>query len=138
MNGHVILQNQSSTENRKNTNFFEKQNWFGAVHPNLQIDAKLDYMMSRVLLDMDRKSLSINEKHCDLDRHLIQTAFILLIQKFPLVGYIGTGQRNTFAKLKISKIISIFNCKTVSSPLYVLENQCFERIPIHYQKNFNS
>ena len=28
---------------------FRKQNWFGAVHPNVEIDAKLDYMISRVL-----------------------------------------------------------------------------------------
>ena len=52
---------------------------------------------------------------------------------FPLIAYIITGQRNTFATLKSSNVISFFQCKTVSSPLYVLENQCFERIPIFYQ-----
>ena len=39
-----------------------KQNWFGAVHPNSKIDAKLDYMVSRVLLEMDHTSLSIYKK----------------------------------------------------------------------------
>ena len=61
-----------------------------------------------------------------------QTAFILLTQKFPLVGYI-TEQRQTFATLKSQNIISLFQCKVVSSPLYVLENQCLIRISIYYQ-----
>ena len=91
-------------------------------------------MISRVLLEMDQTNLNIYKKKlCDLDRDLKRTAFILLTQKFPLVGYIITGQRNTFATLKSQKVISLFQCKVVSSPLYVLENQCFERIPIYYQ-----
>ena len=62
-----------------------------------------------------------------------QTAFILLTQKFLLVGYIITGQRHTFATLESQNLISLFQCKVVSSPLYLIENQCFERIPIYYQ-----
>ena len=106
---------------------------FGAVHPNVQIAAKLDNMISRILLEMDQTSLNIYRKLCDLDRELKQTAFFLMTLKFPLVGYIITGQRNTFATLKCQNVISLFQCKVVSSPLYVLENQCFERIPIYYQ-----
>ena len=68
-----------------------------------------------------------------LDRDHKQTAFIHLTQTFPLVGHVITGQRNTFATLESSNIISIFQSKVVSSPLYVLENQRFERIPIFYQ-----
>ena len=56
-----------------------------------------------------------------------------MTQKFPLVGYIITGQRHTFATLKSQNVISLFQCKVVSLPLYVLENQCFERNPIYYQ-----
>ena len=77
--------------------YFKKQNWFGAVHTNVQIDAKLDYMINRVLLEMDHTSLIVYTKLCDLDRDLKQTAFILLTQNFPLVGYIIRGQRHTFA-----------------------------------------
>ena len=44
-----------------------------------------------------------------------------------------TGQRHTFATLKSCNLISLIQCKLVSSLLYVLENQCFERIPIYYQ-----
>ena len=62
-----------------------------------------------------------------------QTAFIFLTQKFPLVGYIITGQRHIFATLKSQNSISLYQYKVVSSPLYVLENKCFERIPIYYQ-----
>ena len=112
---------------------FRKQNWFGTVHPNVQIDAKLDYMISRVSLEMDQTNLNVYKKLCDLDRDLKQTAFILLTQKFPLVGHIITGQRHTFATLKSQNVISLFQCEVVSSPLYVLENHCFERIPIYYQ-----
>ena len=43
-------------------------------------------MISRVLLEMDQTSLNIHKKLCELDRDLKQTAFILLTQKFPLVG----------------------------------------------------
>ena len=47
--------------------------------------------------------------------------------------YVIKGQRNTFATLKRSGAISLFQGRTVSSPLFVLDNQCFERIPIFYQ-----
>ena len=57
----------------------------------------------------------------------------MLIRKFPLVGYVITEQRITFATLKSQNVISLFQCKTVSSPLCVLKDQCFERIPIYYQ-----
>ena len=82
---------------------------------------------------MDQTSMNIYKKRCDIDRDLKQTAFILLTQKFLLVGYIITGQRHTFATLKSQNVISLFQCKVVSSPLYVLENQCFERVPLYYQ-----
>ena len=82
---------------------------------------------------MDRTSVNIYKKICDLDRDLKQTAIILLTQNFPLVGYVITGQRHTFATLKSQYVISLFQCKVVSSPFYVLENQCFKRIPIYYQ-----
>ena len=62
-----------------------------------------------------------------------QTTLILLAQKFPLVGYNITRQRHTFATLKSQNVISLFQYKVVLSPLYVLENQCFDRIPIYYQ-----
>ena len=85
-------------------------------------------MISRALLEMGQVYQFI--KLCYLDCGLKQTAFILLTQKFPLFGYVITGERNTFATLKSSNVISIFQGKTVSSPLYILENQFFERIPI--------
>ena len=90
-------------------------------------------MVIRVLLEMDHTSLSIYKKLGNLDRDLEQTAFILSTKKFPLVAYVITGQRHTFATLYSSNVFSLFQCKVVLSPLYVLENQCFERIPIFYQ-----
>ena len=36
---------------------------------------------------------------------------------------INTGQRHIFATLKNQNVISLFQCKVVSSSLYVLENQ---------------
>ena len=82
---------------------------------------------------MDQISLYIYKKLCDLDRDLKQAAFNLLTQKIPLIGYIVTGQQHTFATFKSQNITSLFQYKVVSTPLYVLENQCFERIPIYYQ-----
>ena len=38
--------------------------------------------------------------------------------------------------MKFSKVIPLFQFKTVSSPLHVLENQCFEHIPVFYQNEF--
>ena len=49
---------------------------------------------------MDQTSLYIYKKFCVSDCDLKQTAFNLLTQKFPLVGYIITGQRHTFVTLK--------------------------------------
>ena len=118
--GFVIPQESQLYHKSENYQLFRKQNCFGAFHPNVQIDSKLDYMISRVLLEMDQTGLNIYKKLCDLDRDLKQTAFILLTQKFPLVGYIITGQRHTVATLKSQNVISLFQCKVVSSALYVI------------------
>ena len=69
---------------------------------------------------MDHTRLNVYKSLCDLDRDLKQTAFILLKQNFRLVGYVITGQRHTFATFKSQNVISLFHCKVVSSPLYVL------------------
>ena len=71
-------------------------------------------LASQVLLEMEHTCLSIYTKLCDLDRDLKQTAFILLTQKFSIVGFVITGQRHTFATLKSSNVISLFQCKAVS------------------------
>ena len=102
---------------------FRKRNWFSAVHPNVQINAKLDYMINTALLEMDHTSLQK------------QTAFNLLTHKYPLVGYIITGQQNNFATLNICNVISLFQCKTLSAPFYVRKNLNFEGIIIVYQNN---
>ena len=130
--GYVIPQESQLYQSEKYY-FFRKQNWFGYDRPNVQIDCKLDYMISRVLLKMDHTCLNFYQKLCNLDRDWKQTTFILITQKFPSVGYIITGKRHTFATLKRQNVISLLQCKIVSSPLYVLENQCFERILIYYQ-----
>ena len=58
-NGYVIPKETQLYRKSEKFELFCKQNWFGAVHPNVQIDAKLDYMISRVLLEMDQTSLNI-------------------------------------------------------------------------------
>ena len=100
--GYVIPQESQLYHKSEKYELFRKQNWFGAVHPNVQIDAKLDYMISRVLLEMDQTSLNIYKKLCNSDRDLKENAFILLTQKSPLVGYIITGQRHTFVTLEFT------------------------------------
>ena len=88
---YVIRQESQLYHKSKKYELLRKQNWFGAVQPNVQTDAKLDYMIIRILLEMDQTSLNIYKKLCDLDRDFKQTAFILLTRKFPLNGYIITG-----------------------------------------------
>ena len=108
--GHVIPQESKMYRKLVRYKLFRKQNWFGVVLPNLQIDAKLDYLISRVLLEIDQTGLNIYKKLCDLDHYLQQTAFSLLTQNFPSVGYVITGQRNTFGTLKSKNVISLFRC----------------------------
>ena len=81
--GYVIPQESQLYQKSEKYELFSKQKWFGVVQSIVQIDAKLGYMISRVLLEMDQTSLSIYKKLCDSDRDLKQTAFILLTQKFP-------------------------------------------------------
>ena len=102
---YVIPQESPVYQKSKKYEFFCKQNWFGAVHPNAQFHAKLDYKISRVQLEMSHTSLCISKNPCNLGCDLKQTAFILLTQKLPLVGYINTGQQNTFATLTNSNLI---------------------------------
>ena len=82
-------------------------------------------------------SLNIYKKLCDLDRDLKQIAFKLLNTKITpsRLYYYRTykPEINTIATLKSQNVISLYQCKTVQSPLYVLKDQCFERIPTYYQ-----
>ena len=61
-NGYVIPQESPVYRKSEKYEIFRKQNWFGAVHLIVQIDAKLDYMVSQVLLETDHTSLSIYKK----------------------------------------------------------------------------
>ena len=74
--GYVIPQESQLYHKSEKYELFRKQSSFGAVNPNVQIDTKLDFMISRVLLEMDQTSLNIYRKLCDLDRDLKNTAFI--------------------------------------------------------------
>ena len=61
-NGYVNPQESPVYRKYEKNELFRKQIWFGAVHPNVQIDAKLEYMASRVLLAMDHTSLFFYKK----------------------------------------------------------------------------
>ena len=47
-NCYVILQKIPVYRKSEKYELFRKQNWFGAVHPRVQIQSKLDYMISRI------------------------------------------------------------------------------------------
>ena len=66
-NGYVVAQDHRSIKIRKSIKFFRKQNLFGAQHSNIQKDAKLNYLISRVMLELDHTSLSFLKELCDLD-----------------------------------------------------------------------
>ena len=110
-NGYIIPQESPVYGKSEKYELFRKQNYFGVVAPNVQIDAEFDNMVSRILFELEQRSLFLYKKLCDLDRDLKQTAFILLTQKFTLGGYVITGQRHRFATLKNSNFISLFQCK---------------------------
>ena len=76
-NGYVIPQESSVYRKSQKYELFRKQNLFRAVHSNEQIDAKFDHMVSRVLLKMDHRRISVYKKLCDLDGYLKQTAIFL-------------------------------------------------------------
>ena len=81
-NGYVIPQESQADPKSEKYELFKKQKWFDAVHPyNVQIVAKLDYVISRVLPEMVHTSLSRYKKLCDLDRDLKQTALMILTLK---------------------------------------------------------
>ena len=58
--GYVTPQESQLYCKSEKYELFRKQNWFGAVvHPDVQIDTKLDCMISRILLELDHISSSI-------------------------------------------------------------------------------
>ena len=61
-NGYVIPHETPVYPKPKKYELFREQIWFGAVNPNVQIVANLDYIFSRVLLELDHTSLSIYKK----------------------------------------------------------------------------
>ena len=65
--GFVIPQESPVYNKSENYKFFNKQCWFGVIHPTVQNDAILDYTISGVLLEMDQKSLSFYMTLCNLN-----------------------------------------------------------------------
>ena len=61
--GYVIPQVSKLYHKSEKYELLRKQNWFDAVHPNVQIEAKLEYMISRVMLEMDHTDLIIYIKN---------------------------------------------------------------------------
>ena len=57
--GYIIPQKSPVYRKSEKIEFFRKQKWFHAVDPNVQRAAKLDYMISQALLEMEHTSLSI-------------------------------------------------------------------------------
>ena len=56
-NGYVIPKESSVYRKSENHELFRKRNLFCVVHPKVQIDAKLDYMICTVLLEMEHAIL---------------------------------------------------------------------------------
>ena len=91
--GYVISQESSVYRKSEKHEIFRKRNLFCAVHSNVQIDAKLDYMIRKVLLEMEHTSLQK------------QTAFITSHKNFHLSDTLSQDSKKMFATLKSSKFI---------------------------------
>ena len=83
-NDNVIPQESKVYRKPEWYKLFRKESWFGAVHPNIQIDAKIDYAITRVLKSQQRTSLSFYKRLRDLGRNLKQTAFFTHTKVSPL------------------------------------------------------
>ena len=57
--GYIIPQESSVYRKSEKYELLRKQYWFSVVHPIVQIDPKLDFMVSRVLLEINHTSLFI-------------------------------------------------------------------------------
>ena len=134
-NGYVIPQESQVYRKSEKFELFKKQNWFCWWTPEFtdKCWTRL-YEYPSLSWDGPKRVSSYMQKLCNLDRDLKQTAFVLKTQKFRLVAYVITGQRNTFTTLKSSIVFSFFQCTTVSSTVYVLEDQFYARIPIFFSK----
>ena len=131
-NGYVIPQESQVYRKSEKYENFRKQKWFGAVHPNVQIDAKLDYMIQRVLVEMNQTSLSIYKKIWRSRSQFKTDRFYIVNTK---IFISGIYRHRTAKHICNTNVFSLIQFKTVSSLHYVLENQCFERIPVFYQSN---
>ena len=107
--------------------------YFGAIHFDIHLDMKLDYIISRIFQEMTLSELETLHQLCELERTHILQSLALAVLKIPYAGYLLSGNRSDFFDYE-GNILWFYICTKKVSPLYVFEDKlCYKRIPIFYK-----
>ena len=95
--------------------------YFGAIHYDIHLDMKLDYMISRVFQEMSLSEVETLHQLCELERTQILQSLELAVLKIPYAGYLLSGNRSNFRDYD-GNILWFYTCTKKVSPLYVFED----------------
>ena len=90
---------------------------------------KNNFVMYRNEKKSAHKETETRTKQCETERLLRFTIITLAMQDPTMAGYLLTGKRNQFLKMEGS-IAWLYECKNAISPLRIMENVCYDKIPI--------
>ena len=68
--------------------------YFGAIHFDIHLDMKLDYMISRIFQEMSLSELETLHQLCELERTQILQSLALAVLKIPYGGYFLSGNKS--------------------------------------------
>ena len=68
----------------------------GIIHYDIQLNMKLDYIISRIFQEMSLSELETLHQLCELERTHILQSLALAVLKIPYAGYLLSGNRSNF------------------------------------------
>ena len=95
---------------------------FGAIHPEIHLDMKLDYTISRIFQEMSLTELETLHQICELELTQILLSPALAVSKNPYAGYLLSANISNFIEYE-GNILWCYTCTKNVSPLYVFEDK---------------
>jgi hypothetical protein len=96
---------------------------------DLHANARTEFFFHRSMVYLRDSDIEQLSKICEVNRKIFLTSLLAANKNSKLAGYILTGKREAFFETTGS-VGYLYKCKLMFSPLKVIKNRCFNRIPI--------
>ena len=95
------------------------------------MNMKMDLYMSNIYSRICLPAIEFYSKICEQIRNIPQLTLKQVQKNTPLLGYVLTGNRSKFIKQEAVKVMKMYKCAKISSPLYVPQTrECYDKIPV--------